>query len=119
MAYLADQKKGVDIRVLEVAPQTNVADCFVIVTGLNRPHVKALYDEIHVRLKAVGVRHGRPEGLELGWWVLMDYGDVVVHLMQAEAREYYDLDSLYSEAEELPWRELVQPQLVELRQAPA
>jgi ribosome-associated protein len=102
-ARLADQKKGERIRVLDVRGETNVADFYVIVTGLSRPHVRALYEELHVRLKAMGCGAERSEGLDLGWWVLMDYGDVVVHLMQPEAREYYDLEGLLSQAPSVDW----------------
>ncbi len=63
----------------------------------NREKVKALYDEIHVRLKALGERHSKAEGADLGWWVLLDYVDVVVHILQPEARSYYELDQLYGE----------------------
>ena len=72
-----------------------VADYFVLITGQNRTHVRALYDELHVRLKAVGEQHRPVEGSDLGWWIVLDYGDVVVHVMQPEAREFYDLDRLY------------------------
>jgi ribosome-associated protein len=97
--------------VLDVSGETRVTDLFVLVTGLSRPQVKAIYQELHVRLKAAGETHGRAEGVELGWWVLLDYGDVVVHLMQPEAREYYDLDGLYGEAEEIDWRSIPLPEL--------
>ena len=80
-----------------------VADWFVVMTGTSRPHVKALYNEIHTRLKAAGERHAKTEGLDLGWWVLVDYSDVVVHVLQPEAREYYALDHLYQECPELDW----------------
>ena len=65
--------------------------------------MRAIFNEIHVRLKTLGETHGRAEGVDLGWWVLMDYGTVVVHILQPEAREYYDLDGLYSAAEEIDW----------------
>lgn len=97
IAYLADQKKGADIRVYDVGEHLRVADYFVLVSGLSRPHVKALFEEIHVRLKAVGEHHSKAEGAELGWWVLLDYVDVVVHILQPEAREYYALDQLYGD----------------------
>ncbi len=74
-----------------------VADYFVLVTGQNRTHVRAIFSELHVRLKAVGERHQPVEGADLGWWVVLDYGDVVVHVMQPEAREFYDLDRLYGD----------------------
>ncbi len=102
--------------MLDVREQIKVADYFVIVTGTSRPHIRAIQQEIHVRLKAAGVSHGREEGGDLGWWVLMDYGDVIVHVMQAEAREYYDLDGLYREATEVQWRERALPELPETKQ---
>jgi ribosome-associated protein len=88
-----------------------VADYLVIATGLSRPQVKAMYEEIHARLKAAGETHTRAEGTDLGWWVLLDFGDVIVHLMQPEAREYYDLEGLNSEAREVDWRAASAPQL--------
>jgi ribosome-associated protein len=88
-----------------------VADYLVIATGLSRPQVKAMYEEIHARLKAAGETHTRAEGTDLGWWVLLDFGDVVVHLMQPEAREYYDLEGLNREASEVEWRALAVPEL--------
>jgi ribosome-associated protein len=115
-AWLADQKKGLEIRVLDVREHIKVADYFVIISGTSRPHIRAIQQEIHVRLKAAGLLHGREEGGELGWWVLMDYGDVIVHVMQPDAREYYDLDGLYRDAEELSWRERECPPLPLSRQ---
>jgi ribosome silencing factor RsfS/YbeB/iojap len=90
---------------------TRIADYVVVATGLSRPQVVAMYEEIHARMKAAGVRHSRAEGVDLGWWVLLDFGDVVVHLMQPEARDYYDLDGLYREAGEVAWREVKLPAL--------
>jgi len=110
-ARLADEKKGVDIRVLALEPRSSVADYFVLANGLSRPQVRAIQQEIHVRLKELGLRHSRVEGADMGWWVLMDYGDVIVHIMQPEAREYYDLDGLYREATEIDWRAVQVPEL--------
>ena len=94
-----------------MAEQIKVADYFVIVTGTSRPHVKALFNELHVRLKAAGETHAKAEGMELGWWVLLDYSDVVVHILQGEAREYYDLDRLYGECPKLDWESVDLPEL--------
>lgn len=110
-AHLAEDKKGVDIRVLELEGGMRVADYLVIATGLSRPQVKAMYEEIHARLKAAGETHTRAEGTELGWWILLDFGDVIVHLMQPEAREYYDLEGLNREAREVDWRAARTPEL--------
>lgn len=100
-----------DIVVYDVAEQIRVADYFVIVTGTSRPHVKALFNELHIRLKAAGESHGRAEGMEAGWWVLLDYSDVVVHLLQPEAREYYDLERLYGECPKLDWNSVELPEI--------
>jgi ribosome silencing factor RsfS/YbeB/iojap len=100
-ALVAEQKKGTDIRIYDVSEHLRVADYFVLVTGHSRPHVKAIYDAIHVQLKALGEKHGKAEGTELGWWVLVDYIDVVIHVLQPEAREYYDIDGLYAECRQL------------------
>jgi len=92
-----------------------VLDYFVVVTGLNRPHVKALHQELHVRLKAAGETHRRAEGGDACWWVLLDYGDVVVHILQEEAREFYDLDQLYGECPMVDWEKVELPELPEPR----
>lgn len=94
-------------------------DYFVVVSGTSRPHIKALFNELHVRLKAAGEKHRPVEGDELGWWVLLDYGDVVVHLMQPEARDYYDLEHLYSDCPRLDWRAETPPSLAESGQSSA
>ncbi|MEZ6016370.1 MAG: ribosome silencing factor [Planctomycetota bacterium] len=111
MARIADELKGIDIRVYDVDETLRIADYFIVITGNSRPHVKALYEEIHYRLKGIGERHARAEGLELGWWVLLDFGDVVVHLQQQEARAYYALDSLYGDCPTLDWPAVETPAL--------
>ena len=80
-------------------------------TCANRNHARALYNELHVRLKSVGEQHRPVEGEDLGWWVVLDYGDVIVHLMQAEARAYYDLEHLYLDCPELDWSSVELPEL--------
>lgn len=104
-AQMADAKKADDIRVIEVGDRLRVADYFVVCTGTSRAHVKGLFNELHVRLKAAGHPHQPAEGTELGWWVVLDFSDVIVHLLQPEAREYYDLEHLYGDCPEIPWRD--------------
>ena len=70
-------------------------------------------------LKKMGELHGEPEGADLGWWVVLDYGTVIVHALQPEAREYYDLDRLYSECPELDWRAVELPDFQPADTAPA
>lgn len=118
-ARLADEKKAEDVQVIAVGDRLKVADYFVLATGRNRHHVRAIYDELHVRLKALGERHRPVEGAELGWWIVMDYGDVVVHVLQPEAREFYELERLYSDAERLDWRTIAGVDVTEGRAAEA
>jgi ribosome-associated protein len=112
-AYLADLRKGLDIQVYKVVDQLQVVDYFVLVTGLNRPHVKAIHHELHVRLKAVGETYKKAEGADACWWVLLDYGDVVVHILQEEARGFYDLDQLYGDCPQADWEKVELPELPE------
>jgi ribosome-associated protein len=113
VAWLAERKKGVDVKVYDVSEHIKVADYFVLVSGLSRPHVKSLYEEIHVHLKALGERHSKVEGTDLGWWVLLDYVDVVVHILQPEAREYYALDALYGECPEVDLSTVALPEMID------
>jgi ribosome-associated protein len=86
-----------------------VADYFVVATGQSRAHVRGIYEELHVRLKALGEHHLPVQGADLGWWVVLDYSDVVVHILQPDARSFYDLDRLYDECPRVPWSELAPP----------
>ena len=72
-------------------------------TGLSRAHVRALYEEIHVQLKAAGEHHMPVQGADLGWWIVVDYTDVVVHILQPDARAFYDIDGLYDGCPLLEW----------------
>jgi ribosome-associated protein len=103
IAELLDAKKAEDIRIIDVGERLKVADFFIICTGQSRAHVRALYDEVHTRLKALGERHMPVQGADLGWWVVVDFSDVVVHILQPDAREYYDIDRLYDDCPRLDW----------------
>jgi ribosome-associated protein len=92
-----------------VGERLGLADYFLLVTGLNKSHVRALQNELHVRTKTVGLKHHPVEGSNLHWWVVMDFGQVVVHLLQPEARDYYDLDRLYTDCKELDWEAVELP----------
>ncbi|MEM7309082.1 MAG: ribosome silencing factor [Planctomycetota bacterium] len=109
VAHLLDEKKALDIQVIDVGERLKVADYFVVCTGQNRTHVRALYNELHVRLKAAGEQHLPVQGNDLGWWVVVDYTDVVVHILQPDAREFYDIERLYDECDRLDWASLEPP----------
>jgi len=89
--------KGREIVALDVSRATSVTDYMVIVSGTSNRHVKALVDSVLESSKARGIPTYGVEGLESMEWVLVDLGDVVVHVMQPSAREFYDLERLWSE----------------------
>lgn len=91
-------KKGTDLVVLDVEESSGFADYMVIATGGNRRQVQAMAEEIRKVLKECGKSPLSVTGTERGWWVLLDYGDVLVHLMQEDARRYYDLEALWADA---------------------
>ena len=89
--------KGREVVALDVSRATSVTDHMVIVSGTSNRHVKALVDNVLESSKARGIPTYGVEGLESMEWVLVDLGDVVVHVMQPSAREFYDLERLWSE----------------------
>ena len=95
-----DEKKGIDIKVLDIHAQTGIADYFVICTGTSRTQIRALADEIEYKLEPYGIKPGHIEGADAGTWVLQDFGPVIVHLFNQEAREFYKLEKLYQDTRE-------------------
>lgn len=89
--------KGHDILALDVSKLTSIADFMVLVSGTSNRHVKALVDQVHEAAKEFGEPARGVEGRESYAWVLLDLGDVIVHVMQRDAREFYELERLWSE----------------------
>ncbi len=89
--------KGQKILALDVSELTSITDFMILVSGTSNRHVKALVDEVIDTAKKLGDPPRGIEGRESNEWVLVDLGDVVVHVMQQEARDFYDLERLWSE----------------------
>ena len=102
-------KKGRDIKVLKTDKQTVLADYFVICNGTSSTHIKALVDEVDKQLSEAGEPPIRREGLRSDIWVLMDFGCVIVHVFTDEARKFYNLERLWSDAEEVDPSSLPRP----------
>ncbi len=102
IAVAALDKKAVGVEVLDVAGKVDYADFLVIMTGRSDRHAQALAQGIEEALRRKGVRPVAVEGLLLATWVLMDFGDVVVHVFQHDARQLYDIDGLWLDARRLP-----------------
>ena len=94
-----DSKKGGDIKLLKTDGITVLADYFVICSATSGPHIKALADVVDKTLSELGEPPMRREGYRSGSWVLLDFGCVIVHLFQEEAREFYNLERLWNDAE--------------------
>ncbi|MEX1208623.1 MAG: ribosome silencing factor [Acidimicrobiia bacterium] len=103
-ASAVDDKKGLDVALLDVSSVIVLTDVFVIATGTSRRHVLSLAEEVEARLAALDRKPLRREGLEDAGWVLLDFGDIVVHLFDAETRRYYDLERLWRDAPRLAFQ---------------
>lgn len=97
------EKKGFDIVLLDVADLITITDVFVIATGSSRRHVRTLAENVREKLAELGRKQHRSEGLREGEWVLLDYGDVVVHILQSEPRDFYGLERLWGDAPRVSW----------------
>ena len=93
-----DSKKGHEVRVLHVEDKTSIADYFVLCTGNSSTQVKALAGEVEFKLEQREVAPDNVEGRGNNTWIVVDYGNVVVHIFSREARDFYNLDKLYGDA---------------------
>lgn len=98
----ASDKKAQEMIVLDLREVANFTDYFLITSGTNPRQVQAIADEIVEQLKKQGTRAARVEGYNTAEWVLVDYGDFVVHVFEDKARRFYDLERLWREAGRVP-----------------
>ena len=106
-AKAAESKKAADIRVLDLREVTSFTDYFVICTATNPRQGHAICDDIHKQLKETGELPVSMEGYDQADWILMDYGDFIVHIFSESARSYYDLERLWRHAKALDLAALV------------
>jgi len=97
-ARAALDRKAYDLVVLETGKLTSIADYFVLCSGRSDTQVQAIAEAVQEHLARHGVRPISVEGVERGQWVLLDYGDLVVHVFQVPVRQFYDLDRLWAKA---------------------
>ena len=96
-----DEKKGVDVVTLDVSGQTQMMDYLVICTGTSNVHIRALSDGVMEKMKERGYKGVRAEGYNEARWVLLDYGDVVLHIFAEDDREFYRLEEFWKGAPRL------------------
>ena len=93
-----DEKKGREVKVLAVGEKTSIADYFVLCSGNSSTHVKALAGEAEEHISKREIEPDNVEGRGNNSWIVLDYGNVVVHIFSREARDFYNLDKLYDDA---------------------
>jgi ribosome-associated protein len=97
-AHAAESKKALDLRVLDLRDVTSFTDYFLICSVSNPRQAYAVSDDIHKQLKESGELPVSVEGYEAAEWILMDYGDFIVHIFSEKSRAYYDLERLWRHA---------------------
>ncbi|MBI3267907.1 MAG: ribosome silencing factor [Planctomycetes bacterium] len=103
-AQLADDKRAEDVLILDLRKLSSVCDYFVLCTGMSAKQLQAIADGLREQFKALELGKGNCEGYEAGAWILLEAGDVVVHLLRQEMRRFYDLESLWADAPVVPWK---------------
>tara|TARA_Y100000588_G_C13793624_1_gene727749 strand:+ start:329 stop:700 length:372 start_codon:yes stop_codon:yes gene_type:complete len=102
-AECADRKKAEEVLVLDMRGLSSVTDHFVLATGGTEPHVRAIWQEVlEATAREHGVRAAKPEGGRANTWVVVDFYDVVVHVMLRQVRTQYDLEGLWNDAPRVP-----------------
>lgn len=91
-------KKGVLIKILNVHDVTSLADYFIISTNTNKKQCQAAADEVEEKMKEIGYVPLRQEGYREGQWILLDFGNIIVHIFTDEERKHFDFDALWGEA---------------------
>lgn len=102
-----DSKKAFDIKAIDIIGLSSIADYFVIMSGNTERQVVAIADEIQDEMSKAGVEPSNKEGYQTGRWILLDYGDIIVHIFHKEEREFYNLEKLWVDAKPLEIENLI------------
>ena len=106
IAEILDSKKGIDIEMIDVSEKTTLADYFIIASGTNVNQVQAMADSVQEVLGRAGHMTKNVEGYDTGNWVLLDFGDIIVHVFDKENRLFYDLERIWRDGKSIEKAEL-------------
>ena len=111
IAFILDDRKAKQVKIIETNKQTIIADYFVIATGTSSTHIRALSGEIDFRLnESMGLQPTRISGQDSNDWIILDYDSVLVHIFNSEARDYYKLEKLWGDGESINVEEIIKLQ---------
>ena len=107
IVQVMDSKKAKDVRLIKIEGISSLGDYFVVASASNTTQVKAIADEVEDEMTKLGLEPNRVEGRQSAQWILMDYYDVMVHVFLDEARSFYNLERLWSDAPQLDISDLL------------
>jgi ribosome-associated protein len=96
-----EEKKAEDIRILDLRGISSLADCFIIASGTNVNQLRAMADSVEEKMDKAGYKLHHTEGYQTATWILLDYGDLLVHLFNSENRKFYGLERVWGDAKTL------------------
>ncbi|MFC3908579.1 ribosome silencing factor [Legionella dresdenensis] len=97
LIFFLEEMQAIDIKIIDVSKQTSVTDYMIVCSGRASRHVKAVAETAMEKMKALGLPALSANGLESGDWVLVDFGDFVLHVMQPDSRSFYNLEGLWED----------------------
>ena len=92
-----DDAKAIEVTVIDVSKHTSITDYMIICTGRSSRHVKAIAAQVMEHMKSAGIPAMHDAGIEAGEWALVDFGDFIIHIMQADTRAFYNIEGLWQE----------------------
>ena len=105
---ILDDKKAINIKVLDIRELTTMADFFVVCSGNSTTQIKAIADEINEEMSKQDIKPIGREGFATASWVLIDYGDVIVHIFNHESRDFYSIEHLWADAKEVDISDIIE-----------
>lgn len=99
--HAMEEKKAEDIKIIDIHEVSTIADYFLIASGNNRSHIQTICDEVEETLGRAGYPKKQSEGYDTANWILMDYGDIIVHIFDKQNRLFYDLERIWRDGKEV------------------